>query len=260
MAHLVNTVVAGRVATVAVANPPVNALADPVLEALGEAAASLAADPGVRAVVLTGAGERSFVAGADLHQLAAALGDAEAMEAHVALTRRVFTSWEELAVPLVAAIGGHATGGGLELALLCDFVVADPAARLGLPEVTLGLIPGAGGTQRLPRRVGRATAARMLLLGELVEAAEARAAGLVDVVSAPGAALASGQALAARLAALPAGAVSAAKRALRAAERGPLEEGLALERQLFLAVAATDDAREGVASFIDKREPRFRHG
>lgn len=259
MTTTVNVTVADGVATVTVDNPPVNALGDPTLEALGEAAAALCDDGDVRAVVLTGAGDRTFMAGADLREFQRMLGDEAAMEAHVALTGRVFRAWAELPQPVVAAVGGHAVGGGLEVALTCDFIVADPRARLGVPEVGLGLIPGAGGTQRLPRRVGLAAARTMLMTGESLRAAEAKDAGLVDVVADEGAALAEAQALAARLAALPALAVRAAKQALRVAGSLPLAEGLVAERRLFLGVAASSDAREGAAAFLDRRTPEFIH-
>ncbi|HVV89944.1 MAG TPA: enoyl-CoA hydratase-related protein [Solirubrobacterales bacterium] len=259
MGDLVDTAAGDGVATVLISNPPANALADPVLEALGEVLADLAEDPAVRAVVIGGAGERIFVAGADLRQFDAALADAATMEGHAALTRRVFAALDALPMPTIAAVGGHAAGGGLELALACDLIVADPRARLGLPEVTLGLIPGAGGSQRLPRRVGRSRATRMLLLGEMVDAATAHEVGLVDVVAEPGAATATAGDLARRLAALPGRAVAAAKAALRTAGRTNLDEGLERERELFLATAATADAREGVAAFLAKREPHYRH-
>ena len=259
MGDLVDTGVVEGVATVLISNPPANALSDPVLEAFGEALGELADDAEVRAVVIGGAGEKIFVAGADLHQFDAALGDAAVMEGHAGLTRRVFATLAALPMPVVAAVGGHAAGGGLELALACDLIVADPRARLGLPEVTLGLIPGAGGTQRLPRRVGQARATRMMLLGEMLDAATAHEAGLVDVVAEPGGALASATDLARRIAALPGRAAVAAKAALRAAERTSLDDGLERERELFLAVAATADAREGVAAFLAKREPRYQH-
>jgi enoyl-CoA hydratase len=247
------------VATVTVVNPPVNALSDELLEALEEAAGRLAGDDAARAVVLTGAGKRSFVAGADLRGFADALGDDVAMREHVALTARVFRAWEELPMPVIAAIAGHAMGGGLELALVCDLLVVDPRARLGTPEVTLGLMPGAGGTQRLPRRVGAAVATRMLLLGEPLGAEDALRAGLVDVVAAPGAAQAEAQALAVRLAALPARAIVAAKAAIAASVTLPLSEGLLVERDLFLGVAATADAREGTRAFLARRAPTFVH-
>jgi enoyl-CoA hydratase len=259
MGDLVDTGVVEGVATVLISNPPANALSDPVLEALGAALGRLAEDATVRAVVIAGAGERIFLAGADLRQFDAALGDAAVMEGHARLTRRVLAALDALPVPVIAAVGGHAVGGGLELALACDLIVADPRARLGLPEVTLGLIPGAGGTQRLPRRVGHARATRMILLGEMVDAAAAYEGGLVDVVAEPGGAMASAADLAKRLAALPGRAVFAAKAALWAAERTTLDEGLERECELFLAVTATADAREGVAAFLAKREPRYQH-
>lgn len=247
------------VATVRVANPPVNALSDAVIEALGAAASLLAADAEVRAVVLTGEGERTFLAGADLNEFDAALGDRAKMEAHAGLTREVFGSWSALPVPVLAAVSGHATGGGLEIALLCDLIVVDSRARLGLPEITLGLIPGAGGTQRLPRRVGRGRATRMLLLGELLSAEDALAAGLVDEVAEPGAALEVAQALAGKLTSASGPAVRAAKAALRAAALEPLDQGLERERELFLGVAGGADAKEGVNAFMNKRSPDFKH-
>jgi enoyl-CoA hydratase/carnithine racemase len=255
----VNVAIEAGVATVTVTNPPVNALGDTVLEALFDAAERLRDDAGVRAVVLTGAGERTFIAGADLGAFMHALGDAEEMRAHVQLTTRTFGAWASMPAPVIAAIGGHAMGGGLELALLCDVLVADPRAKLGLPEVTLGLMPGAGGTQLLPRRVGVGRAARMILLGEVLDAEAALAAGLIDAIAAPGAALPDALAIAARLTALPGRAVCSAKAALRTAASQPLEEGLARERRLFLELAATADALEGTTAFISKRPPTFTH-
>ena len=248
----------GAVATVTVDNPPVNALDDPTLEGLGEAARELAGDDEVRAVVLTGAGERAFLAGADLRSLQNALGTPE-MEAHVALTRPVFDAWRALEQPVVAAVGASAVGGGFEFMLVCDLIVADERARFGLPEVTLGLMPGGGGTQRLPRRVGWTAATELLLLGRLVKAERAHELGIVNVVAGEGRALTEAQALAGRLAALPAVAVQSAKRALRQALEPGLDEGLDAERELFLAVAASEDAKEGAEAFLAKREPSFRH-
>ena len=258
MAGSVTTEVDAAVATVTVDNPPVNALDDPTLEGLGEAARRVAADSGVRAVVLTGAGDRAFLAGADLRSLQPALGTPE-MEAHVALTRPVFDAWRALEQPVVAAVGASAVGGGFEFMLVCDLIVADPGARFGLPEVTLGLMPGGGGTQRLPRRAGWTAAAELLLLGRLVGAERARELGLVNVVAAEGQALTEAQALAGRIAALPAVAVQSAKRALRQALEPGLDEGLDAERELFLAVAASEDAKEGADAFLTKREPGFTH-
>jgi enoyl-CoA hydratase/carnithine racemase len=181
------------------------------------------------------------------------------MEEHVGLTRPVFDAWRSLPQPAIAAVAGNALGGGLELALTCDFIVADPRVRLGTPEVGLGLIPGAGGTQRLPRRVGWTAAMEMLLLGRLLKADRALALGLVNVVSEEGAAVEEALALAARLSALPALAVRAAKEAARRGLEAGLDEGLDFERALFLKVAASADAREGAEAFLGKREPRFTH-
>jgi enoyl-CoA hydratase/carnithine racemase len=255
----VTLVRAGGVATVTVDNPPANALSEPTLEGLLDAAGRIAADPEVRSVVFTGTGERAFMAGADLREFAEILGDRERMEHHVGLTRPVFGAWWELEVPVVAAVNAHAMGGGLEFALLCDLIVAEPGARFGLPEVTLGLMPGAGGTQRLPRRIGLGAARELALLGTVVDAQRAAALGLVDRVAEKGRALAEAQELAAKLASRPAEAVRAVKRALRAAGDLPLSEGLDVERGLFLDVTMTADAREGVEAFLGRREPRFAH-
>jgi len=245
----------GGVAVVTVDNPPVNALADAVLEALRDAAAALAADRRVRAVVVTGGGDRAFMAGADLAEFQRLLAGDGSIDEHVAGSRRALDQLAALPQPVVAAVQAAAMGGGLEVALTCDLIVADPAARLGLPEVRLGLMPGAGGTQRLPRRIGAGPAAELLLLGKAVDAAEAHRLGLVNVVSAPGAALAESLELAARLASLSARAVQSIKQVLVAADGA----GLDRERAAFLDLCRGEDAREGVAAFLEKRPPSFTH-
>jgi enoyl-CoA hydratase/carnithine racemase len=255
----VSVEVAGAVATVTVDNPPVNALDDATLEALGAAAREIAGRDDVRAVVLTGAGDKAFLAGADLRSLRHALGQPGGLDEHVALTRPVFEAWRGLELPVIAAVAANAVGGGLEFAMVCDLIVADPRARFGVPEVTLGLIPGGGGTQRLPRRVGWTAAMKLLLLGRLVTAQRAHELGLVNVVAAEGAARDEAAALAERLAALPALAVRAAKRAARDALEAGLDDGLDAERALFLEVAASADAREGAEAFLGKRAPAFHH-
>jgi enoyl-CoA hydratase/carnithine racemase len=259
MAGTVRVETVDAVVTVTVDNPPVNALDDATLAGLGDAARGIARDPGVRAVVLTGSGEKAFLAGADLSAIRAHLGVPGGMDDHVALTRPTFEAWGSLPQPVIAAVQAHAVGGGLEFALICDLIVADPKAKLGLPEVTLGLIPGGGGTQRLPRRVAPGVAREMLLLGGLIDAARAREVGIVNEVSEPGAATARAQELAARLAALPAVAVQAVKRAAREASEVGLDAGLELERGLFLEAAASADAREGADAFLGRRRPKFRN-
>jgi enoyl-CoA hydratase/carnithine racemase len=226
-----------------------------VIEALDAAAAALAEDVDIRAVIVTGAGDKAFLAGADLDEFAERLSKGEGIEAHVAATRRALGRWESLPQPVVAAVQAHAMGGGLEVALVCDFVVADPAARFGAPEIRLGLMPGAGATQRLPRRIGVSAARAMIMLGATIDAAEAQQLGLVHSVSAPGEALAAGRALADEVASLPAVAVRAVKRALA----DGLADGLDRERELFLEVFGSADAREGVAAFRERRPARFGH-
>jgi enoyl-CoA hydratase/carnithine racemase len=248
------------VATITVDNPPVNALSDPTLIGLRNAAEEAGGRDDVRAVMLTGTGEKAFIAGADLRALAPALGpggDASLMHGHVGLTAPVFAALTALEAPLIAAVQANAVGGGLEFALCCDLIVAAPGAKLGLPEVTLGLMPGGGGTQRLARRVGTGAALELILGGRLIDARRALAIGLVNAVADD--ATAEAQALAARLARLPAVAVRSAKRSVRFGLDVGLDEGLRFEREQFLAVAGTADAAEGAAAFLEKRRAAFRH-
>jgi enoyl-CoA hydratase len=245
-------------AVILIDNPPVNALTEAVLEGLRGAARGVADDPSIRAVVLVGAGGKAFAAGADLSELAGSLGDRSRMDAHVQITASTFSALAEIAVPVIAAVDGSAVGGGLELALACDLIVASIAVKLGFPESRLGLIPGAGGTQRLPRRVGAARAFRMLALGTLIDAPEAHALGLVDMVVADDARRAA-EALAAELVQQPRRAVTAAKRVLAETASLPLADGLAREREIFLELAMTADAAEGAAAFLQRRPPRFVH-
>jgi enoyl-CoA hydratase/carnithine racemase len=247
---------ADGVAVVTVDNPPVNTLADAVLEQLGNVASELAANAGVRAVVLTGAGDKAFMAGADLAEFQRLLDGEGSIEDHVDTSHRALGLLEAIPQPVVAAVQASAMGGGLEVALVCDLIVADPEARLGLPEVRLGLMPGAGGTARLPARIGVGPARELLLLGRAVTAEEGHRLGLVNRVSAPGAAVAEAVELATRLAALPARAVTSIKRVLAADQAHALDR----ERTTFLQLFHTDDVREGVAAFVEKRPPSFTHG
>lgn len=248
----------GGVALVSVDNPPVNAMGDATLRELREAAFELEADPAVRAVVVTGTGKIAFLAGADIREFDGMLGQPSDFRDHVALSRQTFRAWASLRPPTFAALQASALGGGLELALCCDQIVADPRAKLGLPEVKLGLIPGAGGTQRLSARVPLGLARWMLLSGEPIDAEEALRVGLVDRISEPGQVVAAARELAERLAAMSAPALAAAKRAQRGAIEGlALADGLQLESELFLGLTAGEDAREGVRAFIEKRPPRF---
>jgi enoyl-CoA hydratase/carnithine racemase len=255
----VTTTLDGAVAVIRVDNPPVNALSDVVLDGLIGALGSIPSSPEVRAVVLTGAGNKAFLAGADLSEFVAMVDSPGRIADHIARTRRVLDELARLDVPVIAAVQGLALGGGLEFALACDLIVADETVRLGCPEVRLGLIPGAGGTQRLVTLLGRFRAAELIMTGRLLSAAEAAELGLVTRVTKAGTAFAEAIGLANDLAAAPAVAVQAAKRAVRTADALSLPAALELERREFLATLASGDAREGLGAFLAKRPPVFTH-
>ena len=230
-----------------------NALNAALLRRLDEALAEVEADS-YRALVVTGAGERAFCAGADVAELLARPAG-EAYEGQ-RLGQRVFDRLERLPIPSVAAINGFALGGGLELALACTFRFAVATARLGLPEIKLGLIPGHGGTQRLPRLVGSARALELILTGDLITAEEAARLNLVTRVVAAevvGAALE----LAERLAKLSLPALRLARQAVLRAAELPLAEGLELEARLGADAYALADSHEGMVAFLEKRPARF---
>jgi enoyl-CoA hydratase/carnithine racemase len=242
----------GAVATIRLDRPPANALAREVSLELSAAAKEVTADDGVRAVVVWG-GERIFAAGADIK----AMVDygPEEVASDVGALEQACRDVEAIPTITIAAINGYALGGGCELALSCDFRFAAQDARIGLPEVGLGIIPGSGGTQRLPRLVGLARARDLVYTGRHVEAVEALEIGLVDRVAPEDVfALASEQA--ARYAKGPTRAYAAAKRALTASDR-PLEQGLEVERKEFAPLFATEDQKEGMRAFLDKRQPGF---
>lgn len=244
------------VATVTVNRPEkLNALNDAVVGELTEAFEKFRTDPAARAVILTGAGEKAFIAGADI-ALLSSFEPRSARENALKgqhLTRLI----ENLGKPVIAAINGFALGGGAELALACTLRVAAEGARIGQPEVKLGIICGYGGTQRLPRLVGKARALELLLTGEPIDAAEAFRIGLVNRVVKREALLDEARAIALRI--LAVGPV-AAQYSLEAVHRGmetTLDEGLQLEANLFGLCFATQDAREGISAFLEKRAPKF---
>jgi enoyl-CoA hydratase len=246
------------IATVTLNRPKVlNALNATMLRELDELFSALALDDTVRVILLRGAGGKAFAAGADISELANV--DAASGEQLAGSTHRIFRRIETLGKPVVACIDGFALGGGCELAMACTLRLAASTARLGQPEIKLALIPGYGGTQRLPRLVGRGAALKMVLTGAIIDADEALRIGLVDEVVPGGAeelALRA-QALAQLLASMPPLAIEAA---IEAVDRGaglPLDQALALEAAIFGRLCATEDKREGTRAFIEKRPPTW---
>jgi enoyl-CoA hydratase len=250
----------GPVAVVSVSRPDkLNALSDATLEELLAAFTGLRDDEGVRCVILTGgeAKRPAFVAGADIAELAGQ--DPLAARRRSRLGQSVCDLIEGLGKPVIAAVNGFALGGGLELALACHIRLAAEGAKLGLPEVTLGIIPGYGGTQRLPRLVGMGMALELITTGRMIDAEEARSLGLVNRVLPPAELLPAANELAGKIAA---NGPIAVRLALDAALRGaslPLAAGLAGEQELFALVSSTADMREGLKAFLEKRPAQFRN-
>ncbi len=244
----------GPVALLTIRRPPVNALSTELLIELRQAAASFAGAPETRAVVLTGEG-KAFVAGADIAEMHAM--DSRRAREYAALGQSVFSDIETLPQPVIAAVNGYALGGGCELAMACDIRIASEAALFGQPEVTLGVIPGFGGTQRLPRLVGYGKAKELILTGEHIQAVEAHRLGLANRVVAPDALLPEALKLAALIASRGPVAVRLAKRAITLS--GPEgRDGFATEAQLMSECFATADRQEGMRAFLEKRRPAFR--
>jgi enoyl-CoA hydratase len=245
----------GRVGVVTLNRPKVfNAFNDALMDALGAALLTLDADPGVGAIVIEG-NARAFAAGADI----AAMADQDYAQAYA--SNFITRNWEtirQVRKPVIAAVAGLALGGGCELALACDIIVAARGARFALPEIKLGLLPGAGGTQRLPRAVGKAKAFDLCLTGRAMGAEEAERMGLVSRIVEDDALRDTALALAAEIAAYPTLALMALKECLNRSFETSLSEGILFERRELHARFADADAREGVRAFIEKRAPVFR--
>ncbi|MBI4888177.1 MAG: enoyl-CoA hydratase/isomerase family protein [Acidobacteria bacterium] len=247
----------GAVAVLTINRPQVlNALNTPTIDDVRRAVLELKQDGAVRAVIVTGAGEKAFVAGADINELAVQR-PVQGRE-HALRGQHVFDLIENMGKPVVAAINGYALGGGCELAMACTLRIAADTARLGQPEINLGIMPGYGGTQRLARLVGKGVALDLLLSGRHITAAEALQIGLVNRVVPASELMPAARALAAELAAK---APVAAQYIIEAVNRGleiSLDKGQRLEAALFGLVASTDDMREGTAAFLEKRKPAFK--
>ena len=245
----------GRVGLVTLNRPQaLNALNRRLLDELKAVLAGFAADAGIGAVVVTGS-EKAFAAGADIKEMQP-YGFAEAVVEDLA------AGWDEVAAfrkPMIAAVSGFALGGGCELAMMCDFIIASETAKFGQPEITLGILPGMGGTQRLTRAVGKAKAMDLVLTGCMMDAAEAERSGLVARVVAPEKLMEEALAAAEKIAGYSLPATMMAKEAVARAHETVLSEGMRAERRLFHALFATEDQKEGMAAFIEKRKPAFRN-
>jgi len=232
-----------------------NALNRVTVEGIARAVAGAQADERAAVIVLTGAGEKAFVAGADIAEMAAL--DARGAQAYSTFLNETLSSIEGSAKPVVAAVNGFALGGGCELAMACHVRFASEKARFGQPEVNLGLIPGAGGTQRLARLCGRGRALDLILTGDMIDAAEAHRIGLVDRVVAPDRLAEEVGAYAAKLAEKSPVALARILLAVHAGLQMPQAEALRRESSLFGLCFATEDMREGTRAFLEKRKPRF---
>ncbi|MFD5599704.1 enoyl-CoA hydratase [Leucobacter sp. NPDC058333] len=243
----------GRVATITLHRPEaLNALNGTLVRELIEAVQGFDEDPGIGAIVLTGSA-KAFAAGADIKEMAD-LGYAEMY------LGGPFPGWggfERTRTPLIAAVAGFALGGGCELAMMCDIILAADTAKFGQPEINLGVLPGFGGSQRLPRAIGKYKAAEMVLTGRTMGAEEAERSGLVSRVVPADDLLAEAAQVAETIASRSLVAVYAAKDALQAAQEMPLSEGLRFERQAFAAAFSTEDQKEGMRAFTEKRTPNF---
>lgn len=233
-----------------------NALSRALLADLARALTTVVDDAHARALIITGAGQKAFCAGADLKEREG-MSDEQVLET-VTTIRETVSAVAGAPIPVIAAINGAAFGGGLELALACDIRLASSSASMGLTETTLAIIPGGGGTQRLPRLIGPGRAKELIFTGRRITAGEAHALGIVEEVCEPDMLLARAGELAARIAANGPVAVRAAKEAIDRGLQLPLEQALALETELYARTIGTADRREGLAAFREKRAPQYR--
>jgi enoyl-CoA hydratase len=245
-----------RVGTITLNRPKaLNALNSQVMNEVVAAAAEFDSDPGIGAIIVTGSGEKAFAAGADIKEMAA-LSFADVFAADF------FAGWGKFAAtrtPTIAAVAGYALGGGCELAMMCDLLIAADTAKFGQPEIKLGVLPGMGGSQRLKRAVGKAKAMDLILTGRNMDAEEAERAGLVSRIVPADKLLEEANAVARSIAGMSLSASRMAKEAVNRAFETTLAEGLLYERRLFHSAFATDDQTEGMNAFTEKRPPNFTH-
>ena len=245
----------GRVGLIRLNRPQaLNALSSPLIADLGAALKAFEKDPNIGAIVLTGSG-KAFAAGADIKEMQ----DKSFADVYL---EDFISNWEgltKLRKPVIAAVAGFALGGGCEIAMMCDFILAADNAKFGQPEIKLGVIPGVGGTQRLTRFIGKSKAMDMILTGRIMDAAEAERSGLVSRVVPAASLIEEALKVAAAIASLSAPAVYAAKESVDRAYETTLAEGVRFERRIFHSLFATEDQKEGMAAFVEKRPPKFKN-
>ncbi|KJR44626.1 Enoyl-CoA hydratase [Desulfosporosinus sp. I2] len=243
------------VATITLNTPPMNPLGTQVFRELIQALDNIQADPSVKAVIITGAGEKALAAGADITEMAYLTP----VEVHTFCQNSLvaFSKIENLGKPVIAAINGLCLGGGTELTLACDFRIASDTAKFGQPEINLGIIPGAGATQRLPRLIGTAKAKELIFLGEIIDANTAMNIGLVNKVVPLSSLIEEAVKLAKKLASKPAIAMKMAKASINTGMNLDITSALILEIQNFILTFASDDRKEGMSAFMEKRKPNF---
>ena len=254
--EFITTEVKGRVALITLNRPKqLNALAPKLMQELGAAMYGFDADDGVGAILITG-NDKAFAAGADI----GAMKDFDFQ--HAFKSNYITRDWEHIRnvrKPVIAAVAGYALGGGCELAMMCDIVIAAESAKFGQPEINLGVLPGSGGTQRLPRAVGKAKAMDLCLTARMMNAVEAERAGLVSRVVPNDKLMEEAMAVAEKIAAYSLPVVMLIKESVNRAYESTLSEGVLFERRLFHAAFALDDQKEGMAAFVEKRKPKFKH-
>lgn len=240
-------------AVITLNRPPANAISERLMQELGAAVDELEKDPAVRAVIITGSGERIFCAGADL-----ASGFSGDVEEFIKFGNGVLRRIERFPKPVIAALNGHALGGGCEIAMACHLRIMKETARIGQTESNLGIIPGYGGTQRMPRLIGRAKALEFMILGTQIPAAEALALGLVNRLSKEGETLSDAKTLARQIAKRPPIATRLILQAVDDGLNASIDQGLEAETRAFLESLKTEDAAEGIQAFLGKRDPQFK--
>ncbi len=253
---VVETRTDGEVGIITVNRPEaLNAVNDEVIDGLVEAVETFDADDRIGAMIITGGGEKAFIAGADIK----AMSERSYMDMFQDNKMGELSRLTRVRKPIIAAVNGYALGGGCEIAMMCDFIIASEKAKFGQPEIRLGVIPGWGGTQRLTRAIGKAKAMDLVLTGRMMDAEEAERSGLVSRVVPAGSLMETALEAARTIAGFSAPAVMIAKEAVDRAMETTLAEGLLFEQRLFYSLFATEDQKEGMAAFIEKRQPSFKN-